>query len=121
VSTEAEYLPDILIRAGRRAWELFGEANRDGALREDIAVSLLAKQLVALASEGMTKEGPLAAAGLRYLISLTTPPSPSISNDEDGANQGIRLPWEFCIDSANAKFLLQWRIPWADQSRFRFA
>jgi hypothetical protein len=114
VSTHTEHdLPNVLIQAGRRAWELYCEANSNSALDEDVAVSLLAKHLVALAGEGMTREGALAAAGLRYLISLTPLPAPSMSNDENGGNEGIRLIWEFCIDSANAKFLLQWRIPWA--------
>ena len=109
MSTKAEYdLSDVLIRAGRRAWELYGEAN--GTLDEDVGVSLLAKHLVALVGEGITKEGPLAAAGFRYLLSLTTPPSRSMSNDADVANQGVRQPLEFCIGSANAKFIQEWRL-----------
>jgi hypothetical protein len=112
VSTDNEYdLPKVLIRAGRRAWELY--SNGGGTVDEDVAVGALARQLVVLAKEGMTEEGPLVAAGLRFLISLTTPPSSSISDDEDGANESLGHPLEFCIEGANAKFLLQWRIPWA--------
>ena len=111
---DAEYdLPKVLIRAGRRALELFREGNSSGAVEEDVALSLLAKHLVVLAKEGMTEEGPLVAAGLRFLISLTASPSSSISDDEDGANESLGHPLEFCIEGANAKFLLQWRIPWS--------
>ena len=113
MSSHTEYsLPDVLIQAGRRAWELYGEASGDRALDEDVGVGLLARHLVALAKEGMTEEPLLVAAGLRYLVSLTTQSSPLISNDAENANEGIRQPLEFCIESANAKFLLQWRIPW---------
>jgi hypothetical protein len=112
VSTDNEYdLPKVLIRAGHRAWELY--ANNGGTLDEDVAVSSLARQLVVLAKKGITEEGPLVAAGLRFLISLTPPPSLSISDDEGGANESLSQPLEFCIEGANAKFLLQWRIPWA--------
>ena len=111
MSTDNEYdLPKVLIRAGRRAWELY--SNGGGTVDEDVAVGALARQLVVLAKEGMTEEGPLVAAGLRFLISLTTPPSSS-TDDEDGANESLGHPLEFCIEGANAKFLLQWRIPWA--------
>ena len=114
MSTDAEYdLPKVLIRAGRRAWELYREGNSSGIVEEDVAVSLLAKHLVVLAKEGMTEEGPLVAAGLRFLISLTASPSSSISDDEDGANESLGHPLEFCIEGANAKFLFQWRIPWS--------
>jgi hypothetical protein len=112
VSTDNEYdLPKVLIRAGRRAWELY--SNSGGTVDEDVAVSALARQLVVLAKKGMTEEGPLVAAGLRFLISLTTSPSSSISDDEDGANESLGHPLEFRIEGANAKFLLQWRIPWS--------
>ena len=109
MSTDNEY--DLPIRAGRRAWELY--SNSGGTVDEDVAVSALARQLVVLAQKGMTEEGPLVAAGLRFLISLTTSPSSSISDDEDGAKERLGHPLEFCIEGANAKFLLQWRIPWA--------
>ena len=106
-------LPNVLIRAGRRAWNLYGETNGNHSLDEDVAVSLLAKHLVALATKGTTNEGQLAAAGLRYLISLTMPPPSSLPYGGDDANKGTRWPFECCLASANAKFLLQWRIPWA--------
>ena len=112
VLSDAEYnLPRVLIQAGRRAWELYGEASGDHVLDEDVAVGLL----VGLAKEGMTEEGLLVAAGLRYLVSLTMQTSPPISND--GADEGVCQPLRFCIDSANAKFLLQWRVPWIDLHR----
>lgn len=113
VSNDAEdSLPRVLIQAGRRAWELHGEASGIRTLDKDVAVSLLARHLVELAKAGMTEEGALAAAGLRYLVSLTTQSPPSVSSHAEHANEGIRQPREFSIDSANAKFLLQWRIPW---------
>ena len=112
MSTDNEYdLPKVLIRAGRRRWELY--SNGGGTVDEDVAVSSLARQLVVLAKKGMTEEGPLVAAGLRFLISLTASPSSSISDDEDGANESLGHPLEFCIEGANAKFLFQWRIPWS--------
>ena len=55
MSTDAEYdLPKVLIRAGRRAWELYREGNSSGTVEEDVAVSLLAKHLVVLAKDGIT-------------------------------------------------------------------
>jgi hypothetical protein len=118
VSTDAEYdLPKVLIRAGRRAWELYREGNSSGIVEEDVAVSLLAKHLVVLAKDGMTEEEPLVAAALRFLIALALPPSTSISDDERGANESLRQPLEFCLHNASAKFLLEWRIPWRASGR----
>ena len=44
-------LPNVLIRAGRRAWNLYNEAKLNHSLDEDVAVSLLAKHMVALATK----------------------------------------------------------------------
>jgi len=103
-------LSNVLIRAGRRAWNLYNEAKLNHSLDEDVAVSLLAKHMVALATKGTTNEGQLAAAGLRYLISLSMPSSSSLSNGGDDANKGTRQPFEFRLDRANAKFVLEWRV-----------
>jgi hypothetical protein len=118
VSRDAECdLPKVLIRAGRRAWKLYREGNSSDIVEEDVAVSLLAKHLVVLAKEGITEEEPLVAAGLRYLISLTPPPSTSISDDEHDVSESLRQPLEFRLEKASAKFLLEWRIPWRTSER----
>jgi hypothetical protein len=57
----------------------------------------------------VNEEEPLVAAGLRFLISLAPSASTSISDDEHGANEGLRQPLEFCVGNASAKFILEWR------------
>lgn len=115
MSTEQDDLPKILARALVRAWNLH-EASGPSKLSVDVARPLLARHLVTLAKEGMTKEGPLVAAGLQHLISLaSTPPSNEAVPPKDDAvavGWSQRQPPSFHIEHARAKFLLQWRIPW---------
>jgi hypothetical protein len=67
---------------------------------------------VAFAKEGMTDERRLAAAGLRYLISLTRKRS---TNEEKKAPEDGRCPPHFCLNGAPAKFLPQWRVRWRSE------
>jgi len=119
VGFEQDDLPKILARAVVRAWELY-QAFGTGTLPEEVARPSLTRHLVALAKDGMTREGPLAAAGLRYLASLAAPPpSPktSLPKEDDGKTfeGATRQLAHFRIDDAHARFLLQWRIPWGSQ------
>jgi hypothetical protein len=113
---EQDDLPKILARALVRAWELY-RAFGNGTLSAEVVRPSLARHLVSLAEEGMTREGPLAAAGFRYLVSLAAaPPSSKTSppKEDSGAifEAATRQLLHFRIDHAHARFLLQWRIPW---------
>jgi hypothetical protein len=115
MAIEEDDLPRVLARALVRAWDLY-ETSGASKLSVDVARPLLARHLVALAKEGMTKEGPLVAAGLQHLISLaSTPPSHEAAppkDDADAVGWTRRQPTSFRIEHAGAKFLLQWRVPW---------
>ena len=71
-------LPKILARAFLRAWEQYCEADLGGKHCEEVARPFLKGLLVEFANEGVTDEEQLVAAGLRYLISITPKPAPSI-------------------------------------------
>jgi hypothetical protein len=111
---ERDDLPNILARAHRRAWELY-QALGSSTLSEEVARPSLAKHLVALAKEGVTRERALAAAGLRHLISLatsqpSTKPAPSM-DDGEAFECARRQLLHFRIDDARARFLITWRVP----------
>jgi hypothetical protein len=120
---EKDDLPGILARALCRAWETY-QAVGSGTLSEEVARSSLARHLVALAKDGMTREGPLTAAGLRHLISLGTPPAlskTSLPNEQNWKTSGYaNQPFlHFRVTDARARFLLEWRIPLAAQLEYR--
>jgi hypothetical protein len=112
----------MLARAFDEAWELYYLPHRGGALSENIARSLLAKHLVALAKRGLTDEDALAVAGVERLISLTPAvKQPKVVRSEDdvrpqsaGQFEGATLQPETLhsqLDDARASFVPGWRIP----------
>jgi hypothetical protein len=106
-------LPKILARAFTRAWQQYCEADLGGKHCEEVARPFLNGLLVEFAKEGVTDEEQLVAAGLRYLISITPKPAPSIRSmkyEEKTTEDGRWPPVHFCINRAPAKFLPQWRI-----------
>ena len=106
-------LPKILARAFLRAWEQYCEADLGCKHCEEVARPFLKGLLVEFAKEGVTDEEQLVAAGLRYLISITPKPAPSIRSmkyEEKTTEDGRWPPVHFCINRAPAKFLPQWRI-----------
>jgi hypothetical protein len=105
---EQDDLPKILTRAFLCAWEQYCEADPKGRLSEEVARPFLKGFLVGCAREGMTDEGQLVAAGLRYLISS----SKRSTKDEGKTTDDGRWPVRFCINRAPAKFVRQWRISW---------
>jgi hypothetical protein len=120
MSTEIEQddLPKILARALLCAWEQYCKADLIGRLSEELARPFLKGFLVGSAREGMTDEGQLAAAGLRYLISLTRKPTSSKRStkvEKKTHEAGRRQPLYFCINGAQAKLLPHWRIRWGSQ------
>ena len=120
MSTEFEQddLPKILTRAFLCAWEQYCEADPKGRLFEEIARPFLKGFLVGCAREGMTDEGQLASAGLRYLLSLTRKPTSSKRSTKakkGTLEDGRRQPPYFCINGAPAKLLPRWRIRWGSQ------
>ena len=116
MSTEFEQddLPKILTRAFLCAWEQYCEVDPKGRLPDEVARPFLKGFLVGCAREGMTDEGQLVAAGLRYLISLTRKLTSSkrSTKDEGKTTDDGRWPVRFCINRAPAKFVRQWRISW---------
>jgi hypothetical protein len=60
----------VLARAFDLAWARYYLPGRV-TISQDIARPSLANYLVQMAKDGVTKEGPLAAAGVLHLISLT--------------------------------------------------
>jgi hypothetical protein len=115
MSTDSEQddLPKNLTRAFLCAWEQYCEADPIGRLSEEVARPFLEGFLVGSAREGMTDEGQLVAASLRYLISLTPKPTSSkrSTKDEKTIKDG-RWPVRFCINRAPAKFVPLMRIAW---------
>ena len=120
MAAEEDDLPKVLARALIRAWDLY-QARGAATLSADAVRPLLARHLVALAKEGMTKEEPLTAAGLRHLILLaSTPPLRETSSSKDDAEAKDDVaaevwtgqqPPHLRIEHAGAKFLVQWRVP----------
>jgi hypothetical protein len=91
--TDSNELRLLLARAFDRAWNRYYRPSRISTISEEVARHSLAKQLVALAREGVAEEDALAQGGLEHLISLT----PS--------------PWgEVRIERAAAKFQQIWRV-----------
>ena len=60
----------VLARAFDLAWARYFLPGRV-TISQDVARPALAKYLVQMAKDGVTEEGPLAAAGVLHLISLT--------------------------------------------------
>ena len=60
----------VLARAFDRAWARYYLPGRV-TISQDVARPALANYLVQMAKDGVTEEGPLAAAGVLHLISLT--------------------------------------------------
>ena len=60
----------VLARAFDLAWARYFLPGRV-TISQDIARPALANYLVQMAKDGVTEEGPLAAAGVLHLISLT--------------------------------------------------
>ena len=60
----------VLARAFDRAWARYYQPGRV-TISQDVARPALASYLVQMAKDGVTEEGPLAAAGVLHLISLT--------------------------------------------------
>jgi hypothetical protein len=83
----------MLARAFDRAWKRYYRPRRRTTIPKEIARPWLARRLVAMAKQGVKDEDALAAAGLLYLISIT---SEKPSWDElriEGARATFITPW----------------------------
>jgi hypothetical protein len=61
----------LLARAFDRAWKRYYRPSRIGAITASVARPALAKDLIALAKEGVVSVDALAQGGLQRLVSLT--------------------------------------------------
>jgi hypothetical protein len=68
----------LLARAFDRAWDRYYRPGRV-TIAPEIARPALATHLVAMAKDGTTEEGALAAGGLLHLISMTPDEAPDMS------------------------------------------
>ena len=68
----------LLARAFDRAWARYYRPGRV-TIAPEIARPALATHLVAMAKDGTSEEGALAAGGLLHLISLTPDQPPDVS------------------------------------------
>ena len=106
-----------LARAFVRAWERYYVSGRSETVAEDVARPALAKHLVALAKQGVLQEITLAEQGLAYLVSLSAQASGPEQGDRATAQSPVGPPearaFNLRIARADARFLAQWRVPWA--------
>jgi hypothetical protein len=85
----------LLARAFDRACNRYYRPSRIGAISESVARPALAKNLIALAKEGMVSVDALAQNGLLHLVSLT----PDVEH------------WgHLRIEGGGAKFQQEWRV-----------
>jgi hypothetical protein len=122
VAIDQDYLPAILARAFVKAWQSYYLRERGDTISEETARPALSKLLVAMAKEGVVDEVTLAAAGLRYLNSLTSKRhrSSGISWRNKKSDISDELPSQqttvrsrsmhFRLDDVSAKFLPEWRV-----------